>query len=404
MSWREKLQPASFRGVAFHVEDSSGTFGRRNHVHEYPGQDKPYVEDLGRRTREFSIEAFVVGADYMARRDALIEAIERGGEGTLIHPRFGALRVSATDNCRWSESTREGGMTKFSLAFVESGERQFPATAANSVSEVEAAVNTGLTAVQTDFNNTFAITDLPGWVADASQVLLDAGFDVLDPFVKTANTASNLTRTFDSVRSNTGTLMATPGNLASQTIDALRELFNVQEDTTTPITVRNNLAESFAAQSAVNATTPSRQQQADNQQAISDLFNVSATLLAAQSIVQQSDATAVASNADSPFDSYDDAVDVRDELLGYLDEVNTGSDELYNAIRATQVALVRHIKQHGYRLERIKTITPAAQLPALVLAHNLYGDAERDADIVRRNKIRHPGFVAGGTALEVLNA
>ncbi|WP_414639777.1 DNA circularization N-terminal domain-containing protein, partial [Arenibaculum sp.] len=36
---RAALRPASFRGLAFHVEASTGRDGRRLAVHEYPGRD-----------------------------------------------------------------------------------------------------------------------------------------------------------------------------------------------------------------------------------------------------------------------------------------------------------------------------------------------------------------------------
>jgi len=36
------------------------------------------------------------------------------------------------------------------------------------------------------------------------------------------------------------------------------------------------------------------------------------------------------------------------------------------------------------------------------VAHRLYGDALAADGIVARNRIRHPGFVTGGQALEVL--
>lgn len=41
-------------------------------------------------------------------------------------------------------------------------------------------------------------------------------------------------------------------------------------------------------------------------------------------------------------------------------------------------------------------------MPALLIAHRVYGDARRADDIVSRNRIAHPGFVSGGQVLEVL--
>ena len=41
--------------------------------------------------------------------------------------------------------------------------------------------------------------------------------------------------------------------------------------------------------------------------------------------------------------------------------------------------------------------------PLLVIAHELYGDADRDQEIAARNRIRHPGFVLAGTVLKALD-
>ena len=88
MAWRDQLRTASFRGATFFYRDAGADLGRRQQRHEYPGRDLAWHEDLGRKTREFSIRGYVLGADYMVDRDRLIEAIETlgcfhvwGGEG-----------------------------------------------------------------------------------------------------------------------------------------------------------------------------------------------------------------------------------------------------------------------------------------------------------------------------------
>ncbi|HCS4673821.1 TPA: DNA circularization N-terminal domain-containing protein, partial [Escherichia coli] len=48
MTWKDRLQDASFRGVPFKVEEESAGAGRRVETHEYPNRDKPYTEDLGK--------------------------------------------------------------------------------------------------------------------------------------------------------------------------------------------------------------------------------------------------------------------------------------------------------------------------------------------------------------------
>lgn len=43
MTWKDRLQDASFRGVPFKVEEESAGTGRRVETHEYPNRDKPYI-------------------------------------------------------------------------------------------------------------------------------------------------------------------------------------------------------------------------------------------------------------------------------------------------------------------------------------------------------------------------
>lgn len=76
---------------------------------------------------------------------------------------------------------------------------------------------------------------------------------------------------------------------------------------------------------------------------------------------------------------------------------------LYYALIDLRAAVTRDVAVLGLLLPYTVSWTPAATLPAVVIAHRLYGDALRDADIISGNAIRHPGFVPGGVALEVLS-
>src|SRR5215831_16913815 len=91
--WRANLQPASYKGVPFHVKVDSRRSGRRIVPHEFPKRDKPYSEDMGRKIRRFLVEAYIVSGpnepDYQARRDDLIVCLKTEGAGWLIHPTLG---------------------------------------------------------------------------------------------------------------------------------------------------------------------------------------------------------------------------------------------------------------------------------------------------------------------------
>lgn len=406
MSWKDELQPASFRGVPFHAIERRGGAGRRFELHEYPMKDLGWAEDTGGHHPKETLEAFVIGLDHFAQRDRLIEALNKPGPGTLVHPSRGIMQVQMGE-CSWTESTREGGLTSFILNFVLAGDRKFPVAQADTVSAVESSVNTGLTALQNDVVTRFAVSGLPGWVGDSAAEWVNKGLEILEPFATVASTASNLLRTINGVRSNLSALMAKPESLAAEITGVLQSLFGEADDIDWPQTLQRNVADTLAtAKTAepISTLTPSRQQQSDNRDAVIDLFDVSAALLAVDAIAKASAAVGVTNNSESPFDSYDHAIAVRDEQLTLLDGfAETASDDLYLAIRDLQGDLIRHIDAHGYQLQQVGTYTPQVEMPALVIAHMLYGDASLDGDIVRRNGVRHPGFVPAGDPLEVLN-
>ena len=141
MPWRANLVDASFRGVGFQVDEhDSPIAGRRVAVHEYPGRDEPFIEDLGRTTKTYSIEAFMVGDDYATARDRLIEACDMPGPGELVHPYLGSLQVACT-GCSLTERTREGRMARFSLSFTEAGANQYPTNRVNTTDAVDTSTN-----------------------------------------------------------------------------------------------------------------------------------------------------------------------------------------------------------------------------------------------------------------------
>jgi prophage DNA circulation protein len=81
------------------------------------------------------------------------------------------------------------------------------------------------------------------------------------------------------------------------------------------------------------------------------------------------------------------------------------ADASYAALRDLKLAVVADITARAADLKIITHYTPGETLPALVIAHALYGSADLEAnvdDLVARNQIQNPGAVPGGRALEVL--
>ena len=163
-----KLRKASYNGVNFEVSNSNFKFGRRVVVHEYPQQDVPYGEDLGKATRIITMSAFIVGADYASRSKKLIEALEKPvtEPGTLVHPWLGSLKVylSEKPQITWNLAQR---LVTFNLTFVEAGQLNKPKSGTSWGDKLRAKVDSFMTEALGNFGiNMGAIDNLSNNIAD----------------------------------------------------------------------------------------------------------------------------------------------------------------------------------------------------------------------------------------------
>lgn len=392
-TWRDQLQPATFRGVAFNVLLVDGQLGRRNVVHEYPLRDLPYAEDLGRKAREFTLDAFVIGADYMPARDKLIEAIEKPGSGELVHPYRGRLQVVVV-SARVSESTQEGGLARFQITFVESGEALNPEPRTDTKTTVNTAADNAQVASEASFAKLFSITGFQDFVEIESLTTLN---NSLNSIRLAAN--SGLTNAImpdflfelTGVSNSLASLIRTPVNLASGLSGLIKSLPSIANN---PLTALASLRSLFGFTSTGNSfttTTPSRTQTTSNQTATINLVRQSAIIEAAKVATTLTPA------------SFDEAIALRDEIAGQLETQSaTTDDALYSALTDLRVAVIQDLNTRAADLERVINYFNPATMPALVVAYQLYGNMSRLDDLIARNHVRHPGFVPGGRVLEIL--
>lgn len=398
--YRESYRPGSFRGAAFVTSDSDLGGGRRVALHEYPERDLPWAQDLGRRARTYSLECFMIGADYFGPRDALIKALEEPGAGLLIHPFHGEHNL-AVEDYRCQESTVDGGIARFSITFVEAGAAQAgeslvdPAINAKAIADDMAELETGA------FEADFSVAGLPGFSVDGAIKGIAAFSDSIENAGRLLGGAGKALRAFESgiaLLDAASSLVTTPVTLARTIRTMVRHVRALGSVPLLRVRALRRLIDDGSAQQRPIGMTPVRVRERANADALSRLIVVSAV------------AEAVGETTAINFPSRDEALAFRDSFAAQIDAAiieaaDAGADAHAERLDALRLAMVRDVTARGTRLDPLQSFTPIETEPALVIVHRLYGAVDMDARmqaLVARNAIIHPGFVAGGQPLSVL--
>lgn len=425
MTWRDTYRAATFRGVAFFVESADSSHGRRQAVHETAQRDTPYTEDLGRKSREFSVVGYLLGKDYHLNRDELIKACELAGPGALVHPYRGEMNVV----CRGlnvSETTAEGGKCTIALTFLEAGEAAYPSANVDSVNAISAKGNTVTAAAEKSFLSDFLTTGFPAYVAEsAASGLASLGEYMAAPglsFSGDLKAASDFYLQARGLVSDASGLVQKPLNMVSRItglIGSVRSAFG-----TNAFSTLTSLFDRSPATYSGSTATPSRQQQATNATAMNALVRqvamaeaakaavvtqtpvVTTTTITQTSTGATQTAPGVSQSRPVPtvYDSYQAAIMVREDLVERIDAESevTPNDEIYVALSDLRTSVVQAVPNPEQNLARIVQYVPRETLPSLLVAYQIYGDAGRADEIATRNAPRHPGFLTGGQQLEVL--
>jgi prophage DNA circulation protein len=409
MTWRLRAGPGSFRGVAFRAEVVEFGGGRKTVTHEYPLRDDPFVEDLGRRGRSITVEAYVVGDDYIDQRDALLEALEREGPGRLVLPYNDVETLSfMVSNFRASESREEGGFARFLIEFQQTTvDAEFPLDVADLTARIEADAASTLETLQSALLTDFDVADAPAFaLSSLSSIVTAAGESIrtaLAPITGAVSTvtgavddatqfAADIKRQVDGIILDADALVRDPLLVADRFRDLFEALF---ESPALPERNLDALLDAYEFSPSIpkpGAGTSTREREGLNYDALTSFIRGSMVVSAARFAPV------------STFDTYDSAISTRDRIADLLDDqAEVASDPVYQALADLRASLVKAVPGEQSDLPRLLEFTPATTLPSLVIAHRLYGNVDKELDLVARNGIRHPAFVTGGRALEVLS-
>ncbi|MBN3852012.1 DNA circulation family protein [Paraburkholderia sp. Ac-20340] len=435
-SWWGSLRQASYGGVPFAVVSTSTRFGTRNAVHEYPFRDDAWIETLGKLPRRFQIFGFLIensrvygGGAVIVQRDRLVDVCE-GGNQTLVHPTFGRIDNVACLDAEAGESVEHGRVIVVRFTFMRNGVQSQTSSTTDTKSLLDEVADDLGVGAELDFvkSAASAIEEGAAVVQTAVGVAVSwvqLGVSVVNDVRRFANTASTLVGNFGrffgagnsgySGSNQTASSSTTAADLlnndataraaVSQASTALQKAAANPSDAAS----LNTAAQAYVVALAATMSGPS--------DAIRSLINLSSftptgtftdsaigtamsttstatsALLRRAAIAQLAQTVAIYQPS-----SYDDAVSMMSTVTSLLDDEieiagDASDDNSYTALRSMRSAVVADLQARAADLASLATMSFGTTLPALVLAHRIYGDASRADQLVQQIAPVHPLFM-----------
>jgi prophage DNA circulation protein len=384
MSWRDRLETASFRGIEFLTDSHDSKGGRRLVVKQYPGSEIAEVEDLGGKAGEFRLNAYFIGADYDLACNAFMAVLNKAGADWLTHPWLGKIWVRARD---WSrhESNKEGGTCTLSIDFVPGGGDVAAPTADRTDIAVAARKKFADTAQAEFALKPMSAASMTSMIASV-QGQLDRIRNVISLATLPLTMMSQVRNVIDGVKNDIAALMALPAQYAAQ-LRSFSDLLGGTDtssgaSTSVPATGVTQVVDNVVSMALAPVPMPG---------GVGDYPALHINLTAESKLRSYLLLASAAQVALADYQSADDRDAALASVLSAMDMMlPTMSDPVFQAALDCRAALIDALLAQDLEPSSVRDIVQP--LPATLLAHRMEVD---EAVFLARNKVRHPLFVRG---------
>ena len=368
--------------MPFKVEEGGRTAGRRVAEFQFPKSDTPYAEDMGRAAQRWQITGYVIGDDYIAQRDVLLDACDADGPGILIHPSLGAINVMCGPVSS-HESRLRGGICVFEMLFIERG--QAPSAAVTDDTQ-------GLVSTQADTSGDDVSSALDGNLAAA----FAAGATV-------ANIAEGVGILTSMLNLLSGTVSGQTGIPGSDLFFAINDLIVGGESDIRASALGTPLFAVFEQATTAGATLAGMQTVLNSLVTLTPAGAIGiaianaginmtlveqARILSATTFSSSNDVSAAIASNNANFSAAEESI------------ADSGDVGTYQSLVALHASVTRDLINRALQLPSLVTYSVPRSLPSLRLAMFLYADSTRADELVAENKVIHPAFCpASGVAL-----
>lgn len=403
------LRKASYEGIQFEVDSATLSFGRRTVTHEFPQRDAPYVEDLGKATRQFSIQGFIVGDDFIDRSKKLIDKIEsqvgtdrRANHGKLVHPWLGSLDVTPIDRPSITYD-RAKRICTFTLTFLEAGNESTKKTTswANKLLSKADALYAKIFGDWTPDKIAGIVDDVTSQINSCAAVLsscqfaqmFNLGNDILE---MGHDIATSLYYKKEQARSS---LLGALGlsQYAQSTTDWKLASIKCTDAITLPVLKPVNVASSTGTSKKLS--DKERINEAVDEIKKNFRLVLIANAMGAISMIGEDNDVDTDSNSKKTL-SDEQILKIRNNLLDAIDAEmliqGTDDNQDYLDLVDSYVAVYKYLTEMLNGDSGIETVTLKQSEPSFVLAYDKYGDSTRADEIAERNDVINPLFMPVG--------
>lgn len=388
-AWKLRIQSASFRGIPFQVYMAGGSLGRSTALHVFPNGSAPYPEDLGKAPQFYDVQGFVSGSSYMMQRDALEAAFQQPGPGTLVHPWYGSLYVALAGPVRTQHSAVDGGLWQFQARFVRVEKPGGLTGAPNLLDMVAERVSAVAERAQALADSVGQYLDKGAWVV--SQIETAAGV-----FISSVKSVLALPEGLSTLAGLTGSTGWLTGMISSGSFGA--SCWNMVQ------TGAENLPSGSGPAALLDLVRSAPQV------TVSEIFGTSRRAAAeGQRIVSNVQRQMCAAAACSVAAAYapsttKEAGELQASVLDAIDAAQMeADDDTFAALSNLRTVTLRSMAEKARTLPDVISVTESQVMPSLAVVWRWTGGLEAEQELVARNGLRHPGFVPGGQALELIH-
>lgn len=398
----EDLQIASYRGATWFVSTSGISGGRKDAKKEIVSSDRQVIEDLGLRQRVFTLSGVVAarrtndGAEilsYQASRDRLLDALEKGGTGILIHPFFGRIENVVARTFTLNEDMKKLGEAEITITFEISNTDGAPTPAENVLGSIIAGNQAVQDAVEADLSENLSVTaGFTGNFQDA----IDKGNEIVDqmneatqPVAIAADELDAWSNQLAEFTANITSLVATPVDFADSVINLFGTMNGLYAGTVATIqaTFDANTRLFGFGQTDVpfNLNTAGRIEKQRNRTAVNNAMKVLALGYAYENAAQFDFATA---------DEVDAVSTVLEDQFQVLVDSGDLSAEVEEELTKLRIAVADFFITEKLQKPQIVLVeTPFTS--ARLLAYQYYGSSDLGETIADLNELRSLNAIQG---------